>query len=94
VFFPGSRYLNLAPYSMTLPNGTVVQATRAPIPGSTALIGYARGKQGQRLDHLAARYLADPTAFWRLCDANAAMVSDALSARELIGIPIGAPVNG
>lgn len=25
---------------------------------------------GERLDLLAARYAADPTAFWRICDAN------------------------
>jgi hypothetical protein len=94
VFFPGSRYLNLVRYAVTLPKGTLVQATRLPSPGSTAVIGYVRGRAGQRLDHIAARYLADATAFWRLCDANAAMVPDALAARDLIGIPVGAPVNG
>jgi hypothetical protein len=26
--------------------------------------------QGERLDNITARYLADPTQFWRLCDAN------------------------
>jgi hypothetical protein len=25
---------------------------------------------GERLDHVAARYLSDPTRFWLLCDAN------------------------
>lgn len=25
---------------------------------------------GERLDVIAARYMGDPTAFWRLCDAN------------------------
>ncbi len=25
---------------------------------------------GERLDLLAARYLGDPTQYWRLCDAN------------------------
>lgn len=29
--------------------------------------------QGDRLDNLAAKYLGDPTLFWRLCDANRAM---------------------
>jgi len=36
---------------------------------------------------IAAHYLADATAFWRLCDANAAMVPDTLAARERVGIP-------
>ncbi|HEX6938803.1 MAG TPA: LysM domain-containing protein [Longimicrobiales bacterium] len=28
--------------------------------------------QGERLDTIAARYLGDPTQFWRVADANAA----------------------
>lgn len=93
MFFPGSRYTNLSPYQITLPDGTIVQAIRVPLPGSTAVLGYHRRTQGQRLDHIAARYLRDATAFWRLCDANDAVVPDALTARDLIGIPISAPVN-
>jgi hypothetical protein len=26
--------------------------------------------QGERLDNITARYLGDPTQFWRICDAN------------------------
>ena len=26
--------------------------------------------QGERLDNITARYLDDPTQFWRVCDAN------------------------
>ncbi len=26
--------------------------------------------QGERLDNITARYLGDPTQFWRVCDAN------------------------
>lgn len=26
--------------------------------------------QGDRLDNVTARYLGDPTQFWRVCDAN------------------------
>lgn len=29
--------------------------------------------QGERLDNITARYLGDPTQFWRICDANEAM---------------------
>jgi hypothetical protein len=93
MFFPGSRYANLSPYQVRLADGTIAQAIRTPLPGPAAVLGYHRRTQGQRLDHLAARYLADATAFWRLCDANAAMVPDALAARDLVGIPIDAPVN-
>lgn len=87
MFFPGSRYANVANYTLTLPNGTIVAVTRTPLPSSTALIGFHRRLQGQRLDLIASRYLADPTAFWQLCDANNALVPDALAAHNLIGIP-------
>jgi hypothetical protein len=26
--------------------------------------------QGERLDNITARYMGDPTQFWRICDAN------------------------
>jgi len=29
-----------------------------------------RVQQGDRLDNVTARYVGDPTQFWRLCDAN------------------------
>ena len=29
--------------------------------------------EGERLDHIAAKYLGDPEQFWRLCDANGAI---------------------
>jgi hypothetical protein len=93
MFFPGSRYANLSPYQVMLPDGTMVQAIPSPLPGSTALLGYHRRTQGERLDNVAARYLGDATTFWRLCDANDAVVPDALAARDLIGIPADAPVN-
>jgi hypothetical protein len=32
--------------------------------------------QGERLDNITARYLGDPTAYWRICDANGAMRPD------------------
>lgn len=34
---------------------------------------YHMVREGDRLDLLAARYLGDPLAFWRICDANDAM---------------------
>ena len=34
--------------------------------------------EGERLDHIAAKYLGDPEQFWRLCDANGAIRADDL----------------
>jgi hypothetical protein len=87
MFFPGSRYASVSTYTMTLPDGTVVAVTRTPLPSSSTLMGFHQRLQGQRLDLIASRYLADATAFWQLCDANNAMVPDALAAHSLIGIP-------
>jgi len=93
MFFPGSRYLGLTPYTVKLPNGTVVQAIRLPTPGLPAVLGYYRRAQSERLDQIAARFLADATMFWHVCDANDAMVPDALVAQDLVGVPIDAPTG-
>jgi hypothetical protein len=87
MFFPGSRYANAGTYTVTLPGGRMVAATRIPLPSPGTLIGYHRRLEGQRLDLIAYHYLADATAFWRLCDTNDTMVPDALAAHDLIGIP-------
>ena len=41
-----------------------------------------------------AGFCADATAFWRLCDANDAVVPDAPGNPDLVGIPIDAPRAG
>lgn len=87
MFFRGSRYGKMATYTVTAPNGREVTAVRLPLPTSAPLAGFHRRLIDQRLDHIAAHYLADATAFWRLCDANDAVVPDALAAHDLVGIP-------
>lgn len=39
--------------------------------------------EGDRIDVIAARYIGDPTQFWRICDANGAMRPEELT--EKIG---------
>ena len=34
--------------------------------------------EGDRLDNITARFLGDPTQFWRVCDANLALLPDEL----------------
>jgi hypothetical protein len=87
MFFTGSRYAKIDTYSAAKANGQVVQAVKLPLPGLAPLIGFHRRHEGQRLDLIASHYLSDATTFWRLCDANNAVVPDALGARDLIGIP-------
>jgi len=94
VFFPNSRYANMVPFSVPQPDGTVIQTVRRPLPGPPLVSGYYGRVSGQRLDQIANRFLSDATAFWRLCDANGAVVPDALATRPLVGIPLNAPSAG
>jgi len=89
MFSSNSRYFPLTRYTITTADGREVTATRLPLPQSLPLAGFHRRVQGDRLDLLAARFLHDPTAFFLLCDANNTPSSDALAARDLIGIPRG-----
>lgn len=88
MFSPGSRYQGAgAAYQVSLPNGMTVLATPLPPPQPAPALGYHQRAGTDRLDLLAFRYLGDATAFWRICDANNAMVPAALAARDLIAIP-------
>ena len=86
MFFPGSRYSNLAQYQITQ-GGTMVAVTRLPAPSANPVIGFFPRQNSQRLDVIAAHFLSDPTTFWRLCDANDSVSPDALAGRRLVGIP-------
>jgi len=87
MFMRGSRYEKMATYTVKQANGREVTAVRLPLPAPAPLLGFHRRLVEQRLDHIAAVYLADATAFWRLCDADNSVVPDALAAHDLIGIP-------
>jgi len=90
VFFPNSRYAAMATYQKQQRDGSVIQVIRLPLPGPAVVLGFFRRASGQRLDLIANRFLTDPTAFWRLCDATNTMVPDALGNRDLVGVPIDA----
>lgn len=87
MFPPTSRYANAVTYQARLANGSVATALVLPGPRSPAPVGYHPRIVGDRLDLIAARYLNDPTGFWRLCDANDSLVPGALERRTLIGVP-------
>ena len=42
MFFPGSRYETIGTYTVTLPNGKTLRATKLPLPRPTRLLGYHR----------------------------------------------------
>jgi len=93
MFAQNSRYAKQMTDVRTLADGRVVILVRPPLPGQAVVKGWYRKQTGQRLDLIAASFLADPTASWRLCDANNAVVPDALASQDLIGIPLNAPAG-
>lgn len=68
MFEKGSRYAGLEAYQVPDAQGRTVRVVPVPDPPGESLLGYHRRKSSQRLDHLAHRYLDDPTAYWRICE--------------------------
>ncbi len=97
LFSPTSRYYDVEITQMKLPDGRVVSYLRrrfVPPPENFALLQLHVVTQGERLDNITARYLNDPEQFWRLCDANAALLPEELETpgRTLrITLPEGIP---
>lgn len=53
-----------------------------------------RVAEDDRLDLISARYYGDPTAYWRICDANLALDPEALVARDAAGRLLVVPTPG
>jgi hypothetical protein len=77
MFDPPSRYYKIEVATMTVTDSKglpreIRYVRRRFIPpgnGATTLVEHIV-TQGERLDNITARYLGDPTQFWRICDAN------------------------
>jgi hypothetical protein len=97
--FPAtSRYFGIDTKTLTTADGkTIVYLLRRflPSPDSFALLQLHVVTQGERLDNIAAQYMGDPEAFWRIADANGAMRPEELT--ETVGrtlritLPAGVP---
>lgn len=84
-FPPNSRYHDVETVQFVTPDGRTVACLRrrfVPPPENFATLQEHRVIEGERLDHLAARYLGDPELFWKLCDAN-----NAFTPSELTEVP-------
>jgi hypothetical protein len=84
MFDPTSRYAALPIAEAALPDGRVVAYVRRrflPRPDSLPVLAEVAAADGERLDHVSARTLGDPTQFWRIADANAAVDPDDLVER-------------
>jgi len=100
VFPITSRYYGIATATLQAVDGkTIIYLTRRFLPSADrfALLQEHFVSQGERLDNIAAQYLGDPEAFWRLCDANNAMrpdeLTETLGRRLRITLPEGIPAQ-
>lgn len=101
VTFPAdSRYYGSSTLTYVTPTGqsiTYLARRIVPQPGAPNFATVAKHivRQGDRLDLIAAKYLADPLIFWLICDANGAITPDDLvetPGRILkITTPLGVP---
>ncbi len=98
MFDTNGRYYKINDTTITLKDSDgkerrIVYKRRRFIPsteGTTTLVEHTV-IQGERLDNITARYLGDPTLFWRVCDANLILNPDELTAESGRLIKIAMP---
>lgn len=81
-FPPNSRYRGVPLAVLERPGQEPVAYLRrrfVPPPERYSVVQEHTVAEGDRIDNLAARYLADPELYWRLCDANGVMRPDELT---------------
>src|SRR6516225_8389479 len=85
MFDPTSRYDSLPTLKITVIGSDGLERVVAykgrrflPAVGAAPTLVEHTVMQGDRLDNITARYLGDPTLFWRLCDANLVLRPDEL----------------
>lgn len=87
MFEKNSRYSGMETYEVTDSRGRRVPVVRIPPAPVEQPLGEHLLQQGQRLDHLAFRYLSDATTFWRICELNEVVHADALAEAQAVRIP-------
>jgi hypothetical protein len=79
MFEPNSRYAPLPEAELTVGDRVVRYKRRRLVPApSGEVVAEHTVAPGERLDLLAARYVGDPTQFWKLCDATGVLDPDEL----------------
>lgn len=87
MFDDKSRYAKLATYVVLDGRGRPVEVVPVPPKPEQTLLGIHVLKQGERLDHLAAKYLSDPAGYWRIAERNGVVLPESLSEAREIEIP-------
>jgi hypothetical protein len=98
LFPASSRYHGIEVATLSAAGGRSVSYLRrriCPPPENLAIVREHVVGDLDRLDNLAAQYLADPLLFWRLCDANRALdpaeLTSVVGRRLRITLPEGVP---
>ena len=87
MFDAKSRYAKQETYLVTDRRGRTVSVVTPPDAPDETLRGYHLRRQGQRLDHLAYKYLKNAAGFWRICEINDVIQAEMLSQADEIAIP-------
>ncbi len=87
MFDPLSRYAGLPLYTVIDHRGRDVAVVPVPPPPADALLGIHVLRQGERLDHLAYKYLNNAAGYWRICEKNSVMLVEDLTEAAEIEIP-------
>lgn len=96
MFDSTSRYSTVATVTMQVSGDGLPRIIRyvdrrfIPQTSGITLVEHAVG-DGERLDVITARYLSDPTQFWRVCDVNNVMRPEDLTDRPGTVIRITLP---
>lgn len=96
-FAPSSRYFGITTARFVRADGTIATYLRRrpiPAPDAHATLRVRTVREGERVDTLAGQDLGDPEAYWRICDANAALDPAELETpgtRVRITLPAGVP---
>jgi hypothetical protein len=87
MFEPPSRYATTPTYIVTDHRGRQVVVVSVPPRPVQAELGVHLRREGERLDHLAFRYLGDATAWWRIAELADVELPDALFETRELRIP-------
>jgi hypothetical protein len=94
MFDPTSRYSAIETAVFTAPGGREIRYVRRrflPMTAGEPALAEHTVAQGERLDQITARYMADPEQFWRVCDTNNSMkpedLTDEVGRRLRISFP-------
>jgi hypothetical protein len=96
VFDPKSRYASVPDAELTTLGADGEMRTLRykrrrflPPPDAQTVVAEHTVRLGERLDHIAATYVGDPTQYWRICDANLVTRPDELTDEPGARIRIG-----